>query len=75
VRSCTTTLAIPGWGEAVLEASGRVVVYGSANNGSSVPLCDQEVGGTYELLLTRGAQKATWSGTWLRDAEGRLVLQ
>ena len=67
-------VSFPDWGEAVLVASDRVLVYQSSRNGSSPAVCDQVNGGTYEFEFSAGPIKQLKSGTFSWDAEGNLVF-
>jgi hypothetical protein len=70
----TMDVAFPDWGEAVLVATNRVVVYASSRNGSSPAVCDETTSGTYELQITTGPIKQLMAGTWGWAADGRLVF-
>lgn len=70
----TFTIDVTGWGTGTLTATKRVVVYSSSGNGSSPPVCDDLVGGTYELSFTGSHASGTLSGTWSVDAQGQIVL-
>lgn len=70
----TMDVTFPDWGQAVLVATNRVVVYASSRNGSSPAVCDETTSGTYEFEFTTGPIKQLMTGTWGWAADGRLVF-
>jgi hypothetical protein len=70
----TFTIDVSGWGTGTLTATKRVVVYSSSGNGSSPPVCDDLVGGTYQLTFSGSHASGTLAGTWSADARGQIVL-
>lgn len=70
----TLEVEFPGWGHAVLVATGRVVVFSSLRNASSPAVCDELTGGTYEFEFTDRPIRQMKSGAWRQDASGLLVF-
>jgi hypothetical protein len=70
----TFTVEVSGWGTGTLTATKRVVVYSSSGNGSSPPVCDDLVGGMYQLTFSGSHASGTLTGTWSVDATGQIVL-
>jgi len=76
VKDPTETISIvfPGWGSGTLVATRRVVVYPSAINGSSPPLCEELGGGSFTITFTGGPTPGILSGSWTESAGGSVTL-
>lgn len=70
----TSDVTFPGWGSGTLLATKRVVVYASSINGSSPPVCENQVGGTFTLTFDDGPVPGVLSGTWTETPDGAVTL-
>ncbi len=70
----TTDVTFAKWGKAVLLATRRTVAYSSALNGSSTPVCENLVGGTYQITFTGGPTPGIASGAWQVAADGSIAF-
>lgn len=70
----TIDVVFPGWGRGTFVATRRVVVYPSAINGSSPPLCEELGGGTFTITFTGGPAAGILAGTWTESAGGSVTL-
>jgi len=70
----TMDVSFPKWGKGVLLASRRVVVFPSALNGSSTAVCEDLVGGTYQITFTAGPTPGIASGPWQVAADGSIAF-
>lgn len=70
----TSQVTFPGWGTGTLLATRRAVVYGSSINGSSPPICEEQVGGTFTITFTAGPTPGILQGTWSETPAGAVTL-
>lgn len=70
----TSEVTFPGWGTGTLLATKRVVVYVSAINGSSPPVCEEQGGGTFTIAFENGPVPGTLKGTWTETPGGVVTL-
>lgn len=70
----TSAVEFPEWGSATLVTTGHVVVYRSSRNGSSLSVCEETTGGTFDFEFTNGPTTQLMSGTWHVDETGQLVF-